>query len=98
MSEDPLRCSGLARHAADVPRWYSFPGTDPAELGAAPVVRVERGVPEAAIAALARLGHAVETIPPWSGTGATQLIQFDYERGVLRGGSDLRRGGIALGY
>lgn len=86
------------QEAVDAPRWYSFPGTDPVELGASPVVRVERGVPEAAIKALAKLGHTVQTIPPWSGTGATQLIQFDYERGVLRGGSDLRRGGIALGY
>jgi hypothetical protein len=27
-----------------------------------------------------------------------QLIKFDRERGVLRGGSDSRPGGIALGF
>ena len=31
------------------------------------------------------------------GGGAVQLIQVDRERGVLRGGSDPRPGGVALG-
>ena len=43
------------------------------------------------------MGHTVETLPAWSGGGAVQLIQIDRERGVLRGGTDPRPGGIALG-
>jgi gamma-glutamyltranspeptidase/glutathione hydrolase len=84
--------------AVDAPRWYSFPGTDPGNLGRAPAVRIEQRVPKAACDALAGLGHAVEMIGPWSGGGAVQLIQLDRERGVLRGASDPRPGGIALGF
>ena len=84
--------------AVDAPRWYSFPGTDPANLDRAPVVRAEQRVPEAARNALAGLGHNVEMLGPWSGGGAVQLVQLDRERGVLRGASDPRPGGMALGF
>lgn len=84
--------------AVDAPRWYSFPGTDPANLDRAPVVRAEQRVPEASRNALASLGHTVEMLGPWSGGGAVQLIQLDRERGVLRGASDPRPGGMALGF
>ena len=84
--------------AVDAPRWYSFPGTDPANTDLTPVVRAEQRVPEAARNALTGLGHAVETIGPWSGGGAVQLVQLDRERGVLRGASDPRPGGMALGF
>jgi gamma-glutamyltranspeptidase/glutathione hydrolase len=84
--------------AVEAPRWYSFPGTDPANLHRAPVVRAEQRVPEAARNALAGLGHDVEMLGPWSGGGAVQLVQLDRERGVLRGASDPRPGGMALGF
>jgi len=84
--------------AVDAPRWYSFPGTDPANLGRDPVARVEGRVPEAVRNALAALGHKVETLGPWSGGGAVQLVQFDRENGVLRGATDPRPGGLALGF
>ena len=84
--------------AIDAPRWYSFPGTDPANLDKTPVVRAEQRVPEAARNALAGLGHNVEMLGPWSGGGAVQLVQLDRERGVLRGASDPRPGGMALGF
>ena len=84
--------------AVDAPRWYSFPGTDPGNLDRAPVVRAEQRVPEAARNALAGLGHNVEMLGPWSGGGAVQLVQLDRERGVLRGASDPRPGGMALGF
>ena len=85
------------QEAVEVPRWFSFPGTDPANLGLPAVVRVEERVPEATRRELAARGHVVETLGAWAGGGAVQLIQVDPARGVLRGGSDPRPGGVALG-
>ncbi len=90
---------GMAlQDAIDAPRWYSFPGTDPGNLGRAPELRAESRVPEASRNALAKLGHTVETLGPWSGGGAVQLIQLDSGTGVLRGATDPRPGGLALGF
>jgi gamma-glutamyltranspeptidase/glutathione hydrolase len=95
--------SGMVDHglspqeAVETPRWFSFPGTDPANLGLPQVVRVEDRVPDATRRGLAERGHAVETLGSWAGGGAVQLIQADPARGVLRGGSDPRPGGTALG-
>jgi gamma-glutamyltranspeptidase / glutathione hydrolase len=86
------------QEAVEAPRWYSYPGTDPASLGRPQVVKIDERVPEKTREALAGLGHSIETIRPWGGGGAVQLIQFDSERGVLRGASDPRPGGIALGF
>ena len=85
------------QEAVEAPRWFSFPGTDPVNLGLPAVVRIEDRVPEATRDELAARGHVVETLPAWSGGGAAQLIQVDPGRGVLRGGSDPRAGGLALG-
>jgi gamma-glutamyltranspeptidase / glutathione hydrolase len=82
----------------DAPRWYSFPGTDPANLGRAPTVKIDQRIEESARRALAEMGHSIESLAPWAGGGAVQLIQFDRERGVLRGASDPRPGGLALGF
>lgn len=84
--------------AIDAPRWYSYPGTDPGSLGKSPVLRAEGRVPEASRDALSKLGHVVETLGPWSGGGAVQLIQLDHANGVLRGATDPRPGGLALGF
>jgi gamma-glutamyltranspeptidase/glutathione hydrolase len=95
--------SGMIDHglspqeAVEAPRWFSFPGTDPANLALPAVVRIEERVPEATRRAIAERGHVVETLGPWAGGGAVQLIQVDSARGVLRGGSDPRPGGVALG-
>jgi gamma-glutamyltranspeptidase/glutathione hydrolase len=85
------------QEAVEAPRWFSFPGTDPANLGRPAVVRAEERLPEATRRELAARGHTVETLEPWAGGGAVQLIQVDRTRGVLRGGSDPRPGGVALG-
>jgi gamma-glutamyltranspeptidase/glutathione hydrolase len=85
------------QEAVEAPRWFSFPGTDPVNLGLPAVVRLEERVPEATRRELGARGHVVETLGEWSGGGAVQLIQVDRERGVLRGGSDPRPGGVALG-
>jgi gamma-glutamyltranspeptidase/glutathione hydrolase len=85
------------QEAVEVPRWFSFPGTDPVNLALPAVVRVEERVTEATRRELTARGHVVETLGPWAGGGAVQLIQVDRARGVLRGGSDPRPGGVALG-
>ncbi|HJQ62568.1 MAG TPA: gamma-glutamyltransferase [Burkholderiales bacterium] len=84
--------------AIDAPRFHSFPGTDPASLGKKPVVKLEARIPEPTREALAKLGHNIEMLGPWGGGGAVQLIQFDRENGVLRGATDTRPGGLALGF
>ena len=83
--------------AIEAPRWHSFPGTDPANLERPMALRLEGRVPEATRQGLAERGHAVEMLGPWSGGGAVQLIQLDEAAGVLRGASDPRAGGVALG-
>lgn len=90
---------GMSLQAAvEAPRWFSFPGTDPANLDKAMVLRAEQRVPEATRAELEARGHVVETFGPWSGGGAVQLIQIDQASGLIRGASDPRAGGLALGF
>ena len=83
--------------AVEAPRWFSFPGTDPATIDQPLVIRLESRVPEATRRDLAGRGHVLETLGPWSGGGAVQLVQIDSAGGVLRGASDPRAGGVALG-
>src|SRR5262249_35328547 len=76
--------------ALETPRWFSFPGTDPATVEQSLVIRAESRVTEATRRALAERGHRVEPLGPWGGGGAVQLIQLDHAGGVLRGASDPR--------
>ncbi|SDI99400.1 gamma-glutamyltransferase family protein [Lutimaribacter saemankumensis] len=71
--------------AIDAPRAFSDAGT----------MKVERGYSNAVRAALADLGHKVEIPDGPIGGGQAILIRED---GVLEGGSDPRKDGIALGY
>jgi gamma-glutamyltranspeptidase/glutathione hydrolase len=57
---------------------------------------VERGVPQASADGLAKRGHHV--VPADKPLGGGQMIMVDHARGVLIGGSDPRKDGIALGY
>ncbi|MGH8636032.1 MAG: gamma-glutamyltransferase [Burkholderiales bacterium] len=86
------------QEAVDAPRWYSFPGTDPANLDREPVLRIDQRIPESVRERLAGYGHRIEELAPWAGGGAVQLIELDRARGVLRGASDSRPGGMALGF
>ena len=55
-----------------------------------------RGGPAATVEGLRERGHDVVTAPsPW---GGGQAIRIDWERGVLIGGSDPRKDGMAIGY
>jgi len=60
------------------------------------VTLVERGVPAATVAGLKTRGHDVAVRPLPLGGG--QAIQIDWDRGVLIGGSDPRKDGLAMGY
>ncbi|HEY1301305.1 MAG TPA: gamma-glutamyltransferase family protein [Stellaceae bacterium] len=78
-------------------------GMDPQQAAEAPrilalhgVLQVERALPEPIVADLARRGHeiALQEVP----LGGCQAIWIDHERGVLIGGSEPRKDGLALGY
>ena len=59
-------------------------------------VQCERGIPPDIRTALAAMGHDIEMIGKPHGGG--QAIYIDHARGVLIGGSDPRKDGLALGY
>ena len=60
------------------------------------VLSAESGIPDQTLAALAALGHAVERAAIPHGGG--QAIWIDRERGLLAGGSDPRKDGMAMGF
>jgi gamma-glutamyltranspeptidase/glutathione hydrolase len=60
-------------------------------------VLVEDGISNAAIVELRAKGHQVARDKPES-FGGYQAIQIDWDSGTLRGGSDGRKDGCALGY
>jgi gamma-glutamyltranspeptidase / glutathione hydrolase len=84
------------REAVDAPRWFSFPGTDPATIDQNLVIRVESRVPSETLRELESRGHVLEVQGAWGGGGSVQLIELDRASGVLRGASDPRAGGLAL--
>jgi gamma-glutamyltranspeptidase/glutathione hydrolase len=78
-------------------------GFDPQQAAEAPRIfatrgklQVERAVPEPIVADLARRGHDIDVrnVP----LGGCQAIWIDWDRGVLTGGSEPRKDGLALGY
>jgi gamma-glutamyltranspeptidase/glutathione hydrolase len=85
------------QEAVELPRWSSFPTTDPADLPGPFELRMERGFPEDSIGRLGKLGHRVlEMSELESRTAGCQTILI--EDGVYRGGSDPRVDGCAIGY
>ncbi|MGA8382196.1 MAG: gamma-glutamyltransferase, partial [Stellaceae bacterium] len=74
------------QQAAEQPRILALNG----------LLQVERALPAAIVADLAARGHeiAVQEIP----LGGCQAIWIDHARGVLIGGSEPRKDGLALGY
>jgi gamma-glutamyltranspeptidase/glutathione hydrolase len=74
--------------AIDLPRLFPLPATA--------TVEVEETLRSRIGAELERRGFKVQ--PPRLAIGGAQAIRIDWERGVLIGGSDPRKDGMALGY
>ena len=87
-----------AQAAVELPRWTSWPGTDPSSLPNPYELRVEDRFGEEVVAELARRGHRLRRVGPWGAGGAAQVIARDPETGILAGGSDPRAEGLALGF
>jgi gamma-glutamyltranspeptidase/glutathione hydrolase len=65
-------------------------------MSSAGITEVERGLPLAVLDGLSRLGHTVQRLE--RPLGGAQAICIDRARGVLIGGSDPRKDGVAMGY
>jgi len=74
------------QESLDAPRFFLYDG----ELS------VETGIPENTRRALEKLGHRL--IDASSPHGGGQAIYIDWQNGVLQGGSDPRKDGMAAGY
>jgi len=74
------------QQALDAPRSFAWGGE----------LQLESGVPATIAEALRRRGHSV--VPSGRPLGGGQMIMIDHQRGVLSGGSDPRKDGLALGY
>jgi gamma-glutamyltranspeptidase / glutathione hydrolase len=74
------------QQAAEAPRIFAFRGK----------LQVEKANPQPVVDDLARRGHEIDVknVP----IGGCQAIWMDHDRGVLIGGSDPRKDGMALGY
>jgi len=72
--------------AIDAPRIFGFGGT----------VQVEGTVPASVVSGLSALGHHV--LRAENPLGTAQAIWIDWEAGLLRGGADGRRDGLAAGW
>ncbi|HEX7968621.1 MAG TPA: gamma-glutamyltransferase [Stellaceae bacterium] len=74
------------QQAAEAPRSFAYQG----------VLQLETTIPKEIEADLARRGHVIER--PEKPLGGCQAIHIDHRRGVLIGGSEPRKDGVALGY
>ncbi len=74
------------QQAIDLPRWFAYAGK----------VELERGIQDAVATRLASLGHTPQRLD--LPHGGAQAIWIDRARGVLIGGSEPRKDGVALGY
>ena len=87
-----LLLSNMMDYGLDIQEAIDLPRIFP-RLGR---VQAERGIPADVLARLSSMGHGIDMIDKPHGGG--QAIWIDHERGVLIGGSDPRKDGMALGY
>src|SRR2546430_1251131 len=83
--------------AVEVPRWWRFPGTDPATVNRALELRGEAEMPDATVRGLEAMGHRVARRRPGVYDGKVQLIIRDPQRPVPLRASHPRRDGAAGG-
>ena len=76
------------QEAIEFPRVFPNPGGG--------VVDIEDGIPDSVKAELVSMGHKIAR--PKKAHGGAQAIQIDWENGTLRGGSESRKDGCAIGY
>lgn len=74
--------------AIDAPRAFADPETG--------LLDIEAGFSPSVVAELEAMGHKINRVP--IGMGGGQAIQIDWQRGVLAGGTDFRKDGVALGF
>jgi gamma-glutamyltranspeptidase/glutathione hydrolase len=87
------------QEAGDAPRIQHFGSQTPTGRPAAPEggsVAAESGIPDATLEALKKKGHQIIRAP--GSFGGYQAILIDPQYGTLRGGSDPRKDGCAIGY
>ena len=85
--------TNLFEHGLDLQEAMDLPRLFPAVDGP---VEIESGMPDDVVRALQDMGH--ETGAPAKPIGGAQAIRIDWEQGVLTGGSEPRKDGLALGY
>lgn len=85
------------QQAIDMPRWTSWPGTDPITIDNPFELRMESRFDEGVVGELKHRGHEVRVLDDWNGGGAAQMIARNPKSGLLIGGSDSRVEGFALG-
>ena len=87
-----------AQAAVELPRWTSWPGTDPDTLPNRYELRLEDRFEPGVIGELQTRGHIARQLGPWGAGGAAQVICRDPDTGALVAGSDPRAEGLALGF
>ena len=85
------------QEAVEAPSWISWPGTDPADIDNELEFRLEDRFAPDVLAELSSRGHRTSSLGDWNAGSRIQLITRD-PSGILRGTSDPRSSGIALGY
>lgn len=85
--------------AGDAPRiehvGHATPRGEPGAVNGG-IIKAERGIPDAVVKELQARGHAVERIK--TNGGGYQGIRIDPTTGVLHGGTESRKDGMAVGY
>jgi gamma-glutamyltranspeptidase/glutathione hydrolase len=85
------------QEAIEAPRWTSFPGTDPANLGGPFELWMDAGFPPTTLSELERRGHRLVLDRVLPTCGGVQAILVDTARGTYVAGSDPRVDGSAIG-
>src|SRR5262249_39279482 len=84
------------QQAIEAPRFVLSATPNFYKPGAQIKVEIENRTSPDAIAALRRLGHAIDVLPGWGSLGHMQAIKIDQKTGAITAGADPRRTGYAM--